>query len=220
MLYYLIADISSVSEDEVSALRDKIACHFSDKSSLKRKDSVCCKAVLCYLLKEKYALNEFVVECEQNGKPFIVGSDICFNLSHSADKVLCVCGEGRTGCDIELVREHNEKVTHRYFCSEEQMLLENSEHRNADFTKLWTLKESILKLSGVGMSGGLSTHNFSEFLTSGSFDYCGLHFESFTDEGYSVSICSEKKGILQLRADIKDIINNLKGENHEFNQVH
>lgn len=206
MLYYMITDISSVTDEDISALREKITGHFTDKSTLKRKDSVCGKAVLCYLLKEKFALSEFTVDCEENGKPFVVGSDICFNLSHSGSKVLCVCGEGRIGCDIELIKAYNEKVAHRYFCPEEQTRLANSKHSGADFTRLWTLKESILKLTGVGMVGGLSTYNFSDKLTSRSFDSYGLHFEAFIYEGYSVSICSEKKGILQLSADIKDII--------------
>lgn len=220
MLYYIIADISSVSDRDVSDIRKNIAHHFSDKSNLKRKDSVCCKAVLWHLLKERFGHDDFFVDCDENGKPFVDQKGIFFNMSHSGKKVLCVCGDDRVGCDIEQIKASNPKIAERYFCPDEQKKLKNNECINFYFTKLWTLKESVLKFTGLGMSGGLSTYDFSEFLEKESFDFCGYHFESFIFEDYSVSICSNKKRILQLNADIEDIIKSLKGENHEFNQVY
>lgn len=208
MIYFSVTDISAVVDDEVSILRERLEAHFSDKTGLKRKDSVCARAFLCSLLKEVYGMSDFVVLSHENGKPYIKGSEIHFNLSHSDDIVLCAFGDEKVGCDVEHIKAYNEKIAHRFFTEKEQMRLNESCNKALDFTKLWTLKESILKYSGEGMSGGLSSYDFSGCLDSESFDLYGCHFESRTYAGFVISICCKEKRILQLEADIKDIIKN------------
>ena len=206
MIYFAITDISAVTDDEISSLRKNLEVHFPDKTGLKRKDSVCAKSFLCGLLKELYGMSDFVVSSHENGKPYIKGSEVHFNLSHSYDIVLCAVGDEQVGCDVEHIKAYNEKIAHRFFTEKEQMRLNESYNKALDFTKLWTLKESILKYSGEGMSGGLSSYDFSGYLDSESFDLYGCHFESRTSSDYVISICCEKNGILQLEADIMDII--------------
>lgn len=192
MIYYSLLDISDLQPDEVSCLKEKISGHFLYSSALKSKESICAKAVLCCLLKEKFNLTDFTVECERNGKPKLVSSPLSFNLSHSKNYVLCACGDENVGCDTELIKPFKLNVAKRYFTEREYMYLAQS-NSETDFTKLWTLKESILKLSGEGLSGGLAKYDFSDYLYLDSFEAFGCHFESKKIGDFIFSICSQSK---------------------------
>ena len=212
MVYYALLDTSSLTSVDVSKLRLKIKKHFIKPDTLKRDDSVAAKALLCVLLKKLYNMSDFIVDCNKNGKPFIAGEKIRFNISHSGKFVLCVVGDEQVGCDIEVVREYKPKVAKRFFTEAEYKLLESSESKSYDFTRLWTLKESVLKFSGEGISGGLDRYCFSEYYNKNSFAFKGLCFNQFNFEDYAVSICSEKGCISQLNADIEDIKNEILNE--------
>jgi phosphopantetheinyl transferase len=79
------------------------------------------------------------IEKDENGKPFFPARpDIHFSLSHSKTHVLCAIADCPVGADIETIREISPHLRDRV-CSPEE---------NLDFFKLWTLKESFIKLRG------------------------------------------------------------------------
>ena len=207
MLHLVLSDISSVSEAESASVRLKIKKHFTDNCSLKRRESVAAKALLCSMLEKEYGLTDFTVDADENGKPYILGGKISFNISHSGDYVLCTVGDENVGCDIQKLTPCNFKVAKRFFADNEVMLLEKSENRDFVFTRLWALKESVLKFSGEGVSGGLDRYDFSEYYNCDSFYYKGLNFNCFEIPGYAIGICSESGKIYQSDADLNDIIN-------------
>lgn len=87
-----------------------------------------------------------------SGKSYLVGCDIHFNLSHSGRRVLCSIGLYENGCDIECKRNKSEGVAKRFFNSREyEYICERSNEDNL-FTRVWTLKESVLKACGMGIS--------------------------------------------------------------------
>lgn len=158
------------------------------------------------MLEKCFGLKNFTVNSDDNGKPYIENSNLQFNLSHSGDYALCVCGEEKVGCDLEKIKSCNYKVAERFFCEGECSVLKSVEASAHTFTKMWTLKESALKFSGNGISGGLDCFDFSEYHKEEAFEMCNLKFRSFEYCGYFVSICSESTGLTQLKADIGDII--------------
>ena len=81
-----------------------------------------------------------------------------------------------------------------------------SDDGSAVFTRLWTLKESALKFSGEGISGGLDSYDFSAYCNDDKILMNNLVFKTFEVDGFSVSICSENGDMLQLNAEIDDII--------------
>jgi len=96
-----------------------------------------------------------VMEKGPFGKPYIRGSDIRFNLSHSERRVMCSVSEQDVGCDTEEVRPIDLDIAKRYFhgteyeaISEEQDMV----RRNLLFYRYWTLKESFMKVTGLGFS--------------------------------------------------------------------
>lgn len=100
----------------------------------------------------------------ENGKPYLADyPDIRFNLSHSNRLVLAVFAEKEVGCDIELIDRQNLKLAKRFFCpSEYGHLLHQTdeEQQRQEFFRLWTLKESFLKVTGKGMKVPLNSFCF------------------------------------------------------------
>lgn len=176
-------------------MRDSISSHFEDKISIKRKDSVCAKSLLCTVLKEKFLLTDFLIRNHKNGKPYIVDSPLHFNLSHSGNYVLCLCGDEQVGCDIQVMKEYNERIVKRFFTESEFLMLNKSESKSRDFTRLWALKECILKFKGDGISGGLDTYDFSDFYHNKSFSAFGLEFLVTESDDYVISVCSHSGNI-------------------------
>lgn len=195
MLYSVLADISEISSEQVCLLRNRIEHFFFDKKTLKRKESVCAKALLSDILKSEFGLTDFNVLCDKNGKPYIENSTLHFNLSHSGDSVLCLCGTEKVGCDIQMMCEYKEKVAKRFFTENEYNFLCESYEKELDFTRIWTMKESILKYHGDGLSGGLSSYDFSGYVKKDSFEAYGLKFNLSVKGEYVICICSETDDI-------------------------
>lgn len=201
-------DFSSVSEEELDVFSRLIAPH-TDINGKMRDDSLCARALLKYVLCRYFYVKDFTLCKAENGKPYLCGSNLHFNFSHCLKRVICTVSDAEVGCDVQDIRPLNEKVTKRFFAPEECGALSLSDKKDEYFTKLWTLKEAILKYKGDGISGGLGHYRFNEFLLSESFSVYGLNFHSFKKDGFIYGICSETKDVNVFGADIKDILKNL-----------
>ena len=99
------------------------------------------------------------------GKP--VCTQIPFNLSHTKDRVILSVWESSrqffaeedrdylTGCDIEQIRPYQPRLARRFFTEAEYDSLEAVKDPQTQaelFCRYWTKKESVIKLTGLGMS--------------------------------------------------------------------
>jgi 4'-phosphopantetheinyl transferase len=76
-----------------------------------------------------------------------------FNISHSGEYVVCAVSEGeRVGIDIENRKVFCFSELTDCFSAEEKEELMKSENRTARFYDFWTMKESVLKADGRGLS--------------------------------------------------------------------
>jgi len=149
----------------------------------------------------------------QRGKPGFKDLPIFFNLSHSGDKAMCVISPSEVGCDIENAdKKANLKVAARFFSKEEYESITSP----SDFFRLWTLKESYIKLVGDGLSMPLDSFSFVE--TCDKISLCGHEeevsfFNGLTDDNYCYSIAVKGKNST---CDI-EILNllKIKGELYE-----
>ncbi len=201
-------DFSSVSEDELKAFEKLVSPHVDDYNKMKG-ESLCGRVLLKYILQKYFSVKDFTLATAENGKPYIVGSELHFNFSHCLKRVICAVSDAETGCDVQDIRPFNEKVTKRFFSAEENSALSVSTEKDEQFIKLWVLKEAILKHSGDGVSGGLDRYSFAEFLSLDSFFAYNLNFRCFIKEKYIYGICSETDNIFISGTDIKDILKNL-----------
>jgi 4'-phosphopantetheinyl transferase len=125
-----------------------------------------------------------------NGKPYLSDGSVFFNISHSKD--LCLIGISFTneiGVDIEFIDETIDYLSLLSFLASQEeiawVLEKNSIKR---FYKIWTLKESILKYSGQGISDA----GFPDlFVNKKTLLYPNTITHSFIKaEKYAISLCT------------------------------
>lgn len=130
------------------------------------------------------------------GKP--KAEKVHFNISHSGDWVICaVCGKA-VGCDIEKIDREPEGVAQRFFCQNEAAYLQRfqGEERNEMFFRLWTWKESYMKMTGEGAY--LSLQDFEILPAGGQIrvrrkeETLSCHIMEYSVPGYKVSACAEE----------------------------
>lgn len=95
----------------------------------------------------------------ENNKPYIEGADsLYFNLSHSGSMAVCAFSDAEVGIDIEQNKSFKKSLIEYVFDEREaeHIFLQGKDdaERNALFTRLWTMKESIMKYYGKGISMG------------------------------------------------------------------
>ena len=94
-----------------------------------------------------------IFEYGEHGKPFIVGHpELHFSLSHCKEAAVCVLSRKPVGIDIESIGRYRDSVA-RYAMSDEELNeIQNSEQPKVTFIRLWTMKESLLKMTGEGIN--------------------------------------------------------------------
>lgn len=124
-----------------------------------RKLSASAYLLLCKALREVYGINEPpTFEYSEHGKPSIVGHpEIYFNLSHCRSVAACVVASSPVGVDVEDVREFKESLARYVLNDDEYAAVMSSSSPDKEFIRLWTMKESYLKLTGEGITRDLKT---------------------------------------------------------------
>ena len=90
------------------------------------------------------------------GKPFFPTlPDVHFNLSHCPEAVACAISPGPIGVDVEAVTSFDVEVARHVLSDAELRIVLADERPAMAFTRLWTMKESLLKLTGEGISNDL-----------------------------------------------------------------
>jgi len=89
---------------------------------------------------------------DKNGRPFIKGVPLDFNITHSGSMVLCaISGTQRVGIDVEEMNDiqfedFREQMTHN-----EYQKIRSSDNSPLEFYNYWTQKEAVLKANGEGL---------------------------------------------------------------------
>ena len=150
--------------------------------------------------------NNAVFAEDANGKPYIKGDKVFFNLSHSENCVMCAVSDKPVGCDVEMVGKYNEALAKRFFHKNEYahiLSLGNEEEKRAAFYRIWTQKESFVKAIGLGMR--LPLDSFSTAVEDGlpveqsavSDEYFIFTYDIFNK--YKCSVCSAYKNSPEIK---------------------
>ena len=139
-------------------------------------------------------ITEDDISTDAKGKPYIDNSKVFFNISHCDGLAVCALSEHPVGVDCECVRKVSPAVMKKCFGSSEIDYVDNSNDKNEAFSRIWTLKESYVKMTGNGISSDITDkcYDLSEgkvlFDSGAEF----LHYDCLFDgERYFISI-SEK----------------------------
>ncbi len=108
-------------------------------------------------------LSELEIVKGEHGKPYFENSDICFNMSHCRGLVVCAVARGaEVGVDAENIRPYRANVAKRIFNEAELEALDSATDKDEFFFKVWTFKESVVKLGGEGLCWGAKELNYFE----------------------------------------------------------
>lgn len=150
-----------------------------------------------------------------SGKPQLSPQiPLSFNLSHSGDFVLFAGDSQQIGVDIEKIAPNFLDVAENYFTKAEQEQIFASsdlDKQEKTFFRLWTLKESYMKATGLGFS--LPLHSFSVELGEKQPVFAPSHplypdfslAECQVPSGYQASVCVLGKQWKQLPLTPKEI---------------
>ena len=155
--------------------------------------------LLLNLISKKFNFSVDDIVFSKNGKPILPPDTgaVNFNISHSGKYAVCCVSESQVGCDIEKITDKHLKVSQRFFHKNEQEYLDKSENKAEAFCRIWTRKESYLKLTGAGI-----TTTLSDFSTVFNGENCLIEentyffYEKIVDN-YLLSVCSDKKSDVQ-----------------------
>ena len=111
--------------------------------------------LLCEALRKEYGIDcRPVFGYGEHGKPVLVGlPHIHSNLSHCREAVACVVSDRPVGIDVESVREYRESLVSYTMNDAERADISRHPRPEIAFTRLWTMKEAVLKRTGEGIGG-------------------------------------------------------------------
>ena len=143
--------------------------------------------------------NKLKINYFDNKKPYAEKSNIDFNLSHSSNYfafAISIYENIFVGVDIETVKMNLDigSIVNNYFHKNEIDYILNSDPnkptRHQKFYEVWTKKEAVLKMLGIGLSDKLSELDMTQgeceimIQDNGSFDV-GVFSETFV---YTLSL--------------------------------
>ena len=145
-----------------------------------------------------------------------------FNLSHSGEYAVCATSDARIGCDIQRIGSERKKVAERFFHESEReyiaqasgaaesAMISSQEERDHRFTRVWTMRESYVKMTGegigimqdfyIGLSGEEACVYRKKSVLSGNADAAysespAAFRQAEIDPDYSCTVCCENSAV-------------------------
>lgn len=127
-------------------------------------------------------------KCNDFGKIYLRDKELFFNTSHSNDYFAIAISSEEIGVDIEKIRCYDEKklLSLRKKCLTEKEK-ESFPVTNESFIRLWTIKESFLKLLGTGINLSLKEVEVDDKV---SLKEQRANYKCFKIEDYILTISS------------------------------
>ncbi|MDD4848588.1 MAG: 4'-phosphopantetheinyl transferase superfamily protein [Bacteroidales bacterium] len=133
------------------------------KNQKHQSEHACGLAITRKLLADHLSITpkEIILDFEKHGKPFCKNdTQLFFNISHGGEFVAIAVADVPVGIDVETwQRKVPMTIASRYFSTEEQNALNavDGDEQKQLFFRLWTAKESYLKMLGTGLTRSLSS---------------------------------------------------------------
>jgi|GEM_PF-3906212 len=134
-----------------------------------------------------------------NGKPYLKNHErLHFNVSHSGEWIVCALSDMPVGVDIEQVVAVPPHMYRDHLAHEEYVALRSLPpyNQNKYFFRLWTHKESYLKMTGDGLLNNpaaiVLTPDRDTFTLRAGGQNTDVHFKEYTiAENYIMTVCAQ-----------------------------
>ncbi|MBO7580633.1 MAG: 4'-phosphopantetheinyl transferase superfamily protein [Bacteroidaceae bacterium] len=157
--------------------------------------------LLCQALREVYGITEhpsFLIG--EHGKPELKFNDnvndnlnlkpqtsnlkpICFNISHCKSALAVALSTSPVGIDVECIGRYSESLARHVLNDNEFAEVSQSPNPQIPFTRLWTQKEAVVKLTGRGIDDDLPNLLLK-------YNNVSLHTEEHLAQGYILSVAT------------------------------
>ena len=122
--------------------------------------------------------NDIIFSRSKNGKPFIFGSEIKFNISKTESTIVIAFTDNiEIGIDIEKISGEKIFSNQNIFFSGNEIELIQGDKTIITFFKLWTRKEAFLKFLGTGITENANNISLAS-------DRNEIEIDSQSDEAY------------------------------------
>lgn len=156
-MIYIDENIDGFDLDEVLAAVCPQRREYALRYRQERDQRLCLAAyrLLQRALEQEFGIRELTqFVFDENGKPMLQGHpDIHFSLSHCREAVAVAVSNRPIGIDIETTAHYSPEVARRVMNDDEMLKIKASSRPDVAFTRLWTMKESLYKLTGNDNDG-------------------------------------------------------------------
>lgn len=133
---------------------------------------------------QSYNLETFEIIKNEYGKPYFKKSNVFFNISHCDDLVVAYASCHEVGIDIQKKpNSYSENLMKKVLTINEINILKDSENMIDEFTRIWAMKESYVKMKGIGIGYGLKNVDTTVLKN---------YFKVIAYDNYYIVICKEK----------------------------
>lgn len=187
--------------------QERVECLRFDRD---KQLSAAAYAVLLYALRERGCEVREPLRWDYNeyGKPRLRDfPELHFNLSHCDGAAACALSDFEVGVDIQDITPPDSGVVRMTMSDGECGLIAGSAAPERTFTRLWTVKESYLKLLGSGLDSSLRKLDFADCV-SDCFTAHGCCFRTKATDGWYLTRCAATNGSVAgmfVRLTIDDI---------------
>lgn len=161
------------------------------------KDKMLCLSAELILKKALFdvGIDDYKIRCDHFGKPYIENESVCFNLSHSGEMVMCAISPKEVGCDVEKITDIDLEIAKRFFYTTEYDAIISAQNQRDTFFRLWTLKESFMKSTGLGMKLPLDSFKIeidtNKITVTQNVNQNNYYFNEYNlNDGYKYAVCS------------------------------
>ena len=154
-----------------------------------QKDRLLCLGaglLLAHALREAGAKDLALVYGEHKKPRLAREQGVHFNLSHSGTLAMCAVSGEPVGADVEALHAYDAGVMRLAATPAEHEWMSTQDDKDRAFTRLWTRKESYLKLTGAG----LSTPPDSVEVAPGSTPEPGVSFVECWVADHHLCVCT------------------------------
>lgn len=138
---------------------ERRACARRYRREADRRGSLAAYLLLRRALHEGYGIDEMpAIEYSATGRPSLAGHpDLHISLSHSEGAVAVAVDTAPVGIDIEVLALPEPDVVAFTMNDGERELISHADDPAVQFVTLWTMKESLLKMTGEGLRDDMRT---------------------------------------------------------------
>lgn len=171
------------------------------RNNATKAELLCAELLRDHALSEVFGIKDVKVTLNEYEKPYLTDHpDKFFNLSHSGRAIVCTVSDVECGVDVENAsRPHDLMgIAGRFFSTMEQSAVMMSPNPTEAFCRLWTIRESYVKMRGTGFSMGLKAlrcdfHRGKASMIENNVPKTDAFFDEFKHiYGYRACICTKE----------------------------